>query len=515
NAQDGRPDVIYSHNAWSVELPWHTVKPGMSLKIVADPNTKDESQGELFDFDFAAPAELLLRSIRLGMLTEPPVGDKYHMLEYTEEAAADYFQTIPVAKLTLVNYLPMKLNKVIVASGIIYDQVSSTTGDVYSGDMRENVAKSQVSTGINLANLGVNSNNMLQKHPHGFKQITIHHAAGNYTNGVQKHGLSGGNGIATLYQTYGNEHSHELGHAFGLGHWPGAGLTTDKKWAAHHADSGWGYIAHRQRMRSNVHWRWAPTGAEVNGIISPYVFKKIYSYNRDAMSSGEISSPHNLSVYTHHTGYSSRFIQKNLDMPIPDPNYPSGYKQWNHNQKQFVEQTNLGDSRIRKPIASGQQVTTLLGGYDPQTGVALIYPPFEGNYGSVFEPLLPAANGDACWLQVNNAKGELTRFALSAVRHDPKSINQLHVNLPASYLPTEAQVDCRMNGTETELTRTSFSGVRSTMPDAVIIGKEFGYTALKEKELPLIDAELTAIKDQVLPLPNKQLALWIASYGAE
>lgn len=513
NSQDGRSDVIYSHSAWSVELPWNAVKPGISLSIVSDPDSKNELQGNLVDFDFSAPSELLLRSIRLGMLTEPPSDDNYHMLENTEVAAADYFQTIPVAKLTLVSYLPMKLDKVIVANGTIYETVSSTTGDVYSGDMREDVAKSQVSTGINLANLGVNSNNMLQKYPHGFKQITIHHAKGNYSNGIQKHGLSGGNGIATLYQTYGNEHSHELGHAFGLGHWPGADLTADKKWAAHHADSGWGYIAHRQRMRANLHWQWAPIGAAVDGITSPYVFNNLYSYNRDAMSGGEITSHKDLSVYTHHTGYSARLIQKNLDMPIPDLNFQSGYKQWDHSLQQFVEAKNLGDTRIRKPLVSGQQVTTLLGGYDPQTGAALIYPPFEGNYGNIFEPLTPADIGDACWLQVNNLKGELTRFALSAVRHDANSINQLHVNLPSSYLPTEAKVYCRSNGVETELTHTTFSGVRQNMSDAVMIGKEFGYSALKEKELPLIDAELTALEGQALPVPNQRLAILLASYG--
>ncbi|WP_080756353.1 M66 family metalloprotease [Aeromonas hydrophila] len=515
NAKDGRPDVIYSSKAWSLELPWHVVKPGMSLTVVSDPDTKSELTGELTSFDFAAPAELLLRSIQLGMLTEPPSSVRHHMLNNPEEAGSDYFQTIPVAKLTVVSYLPMKLDKVIVANGTIYDSVSSTTGSVYSGDMRENVAKSQVGTGINLANLGINSNNMLQQYPHGFKQITIHHAAGNYLNGSVSHGLSGGNGIATLYQTYGNEHSHELGHAFGLGHWPGAELTTDRKWAAHHADSGWGYIAHRQRMRANIHWMWAPSGASINGITSPYVYKGLYSYNRDAMSSGEVTSPKNISVYTHHTGYSAYKIQKNIDMPIPDLAYQSGYKQWDHNLQKFVDAKNLGDVRIRKPSSIGQQVTTLLGGYDPKTGVALIYPPFEGNYGNIFEPLEPEGNGNACWLQVNNVEGKILKFSLSAVRHNNKSINQFHVNLPASYLPTEAQVYCRKNGIETELTRTSFSGVRPEMPNAVIVGKEFGYSALKEKELPLIEAELTALKDEMLPTPSQQLSLWLTSYGAD
>lgn len=66
--------------------------------------------------------------------------------------------------------------------------------------MRENTAKSTFSTGINLANWGVTSSSMQsQEQPQVTQSVVIHHAAGNYSNGVQGHGLSGGNGILTLY----------------------------------------------------------------------------------------------------------------------------------------------------------------------------------------------------------------------------------------------------------------------------------------------------------------------------
>ena len=515
NARDGRDDVIYSTKAWSIEVPWHAMVPGISVTFIADAKTATEQFAELSKFEFGAPSEMVLRSIRLGMLAEPPVSNNHQMLIKTAKAGTDYFQTIPIAKLIMVNYQTMKLDKVIISNGTIYDQVSKSEGSVYAGDMRADVAKAQVSTGINLANVGITSNNMFQSYPHVIKQITMHHAAGNYANGVHSHGLSGGNGIATLYSSIGNELSHELGHAYGVGHFPGANLTPDKKWAAHHADSGWGYIAHRQRMRANLHWHWAGTGASIDGYTSPYTFKNIYSYNRDAMSGGENPTLADLSGYTHHTGYSALIIQKNLDMPIADPTFPSGYKKWNSTSLRFVDYPNLGDARILKPTKVGTQVTTLLGGYDPEKGVALIYPTFEGNYGNLFNLPEPVSTGNACWLEVNNASGELKKIALAATRYNKNSINQFHVNLPATYLPTEAALYCRIAGTTTTLATQQFSGTRAPMADAILIGKEHGFDALKAEELPLISSELEKLANQTVPVANPTLTILLASYPTE
>ena len=515
NATDGRADVIYSTKAWSIEIPWELMVPGLTIEFIADEGLDTEVRGSISKFDFSAPAELILRSIRLGMLTDAPNGTGYHMLNNSALAAADYFQTVPLAKLTLVNYQTIKLDKVIISDGTIYDQVSKSDGSVYGGDMRADVAKAQVSTGINLANVGITSNNMMQSYPHVFKHITMHHAAGNYANGIHSHGLSGGNGIATLYQSLGNELSHEIGHAYGLGHFPGAGLTSDSKWAAHHADSGWGYIAHRKRMRANLHWHSAATGANINGVISPYTYKNIYSYNRDAMSGGEIPTKSDFSVYTHHTGYSALLIQKNLDMPIPDTNFPSGYKKWDSTSLRFIDHPKLGDPRILKPVKVGVQVTTLLGGYDPVNGIALIYPTFEGNYGNIFDYPSPAQVGDACWLEVSNLNGELKTIAIAATRYSKNSINQFHVNLPASFLPTSAEIFCRKQNNTVKLASQVFSGVRAALPDAVIVGKEHGFEDLKKIELAKISSELDKLNGQTVPVPSPSLSILIASYSKD
>ena len=113
------------------------------------------------------------------------------------------------------------LKKVIINNGKIYENKSDYVGaDYYSGDMRENVAKAQVSVGIDLANkvLALCLHNIheitLQKGLFG--NIPAYHDEGKPVD--VPHGLSGGNGIGTLVDSTGNEFSHEVGHGYGMGH---------------------------------------------------------------------------------------------------------------------------------------------------------------------------------------------------------------------------------------------------------------------------------------------------------
>lgn len=57
---------------------------------------------------------------------------------------------------------------------MIYTDQSAVEGGWHAGDMRENVGKSQVSVGINMADFGFSSNNMAQNYSRKFKQITSH-----------------------------------------------------------------------------------------------------------------------------------------------------------------------------------------------------------------------------------------------------------------------------------------------------------------------------------------------------
>ena len=85
-------------------------------------------------------------------------------------------------------------------------------------------------------------------------------------------------------------------------------------WSNHHADSGWGFIGQRKRMRANVHWTAPANGNQQGGVT--HQFMDLYSYAPDAMAGGSFAS--NLSRYTHYTGYSTKVgIQPRLDREVP------------------------------------------------------------------------------------------------------------------------------------------------------------------------------------------------------
>ncbi|MDN6319487.1 MAG: M66 family metalloprotease [Marinobacter sp.] len=374
--------------------------------------------------------------------------------------------------------------------------------------MRADVAKSQVSVGINEAAYGVTSNSMSQSYPHIFKQITNHHAWGEYQNGRILHGLSGGNGIGTLDASLGNEASHEWGHAYGLGHYPGSGLTEDSRWQGHHADSGWGYIAHRDRMRSNLQFGvWTDKAYDSN-------FMDYMKYHTDAMSGGWAGSP--FSEYTFYTSYSARIIQNDLaGFPIPDEIYETGYKKWDTQTGQYETHHFKTSQNLLAPIKTGVPVATILGGYDPDGSKAVIYPVFHGNYGNVFDLPKPdmSRTTDICWVDVQNAGGEQKHIEVAAQRH-AGGINQLHFNLEAAFRPTQATLTCHRDGEDIVLTKTTFDGEIPELPPVAIIGQEYGYKQLRDREIAQLNTALETIAADDVPVLPEEARIWLASYSA-
>ena len=505
-ATDGRPDYVYSRRAWTGVLPWQWVQPGMELRVVDNQSRTGSLPANAIDFGGAS--ELVVQSIRLGMLTTPPVSENDHWFRSNPaKAATDYFQTIPAAKLTAAYYEDVTLPKVMIATGIIYETASAGTGGWYEGDMRENTAKSTFSVGINMANYGVTSSSMVtQNQPQAFQTATIHHARGVYSNGTKPHGYSGGNSILTLASSRGNEFSHEIGHHYGLGHYPGES-GGNYFLAVHHHDSGWGFIGHRKRMRSNILWQ---RGVN-DGLAGSATLDATYRFAPDAMAGGDFQS--SLSLYTHYTGYSTALrIQPALtSKAIPDKDASTGWRIWNATTRTMEDKaptvpTNQPEvwynnaKTFAKPRLYGVPVITILGGYDPIANTALLYAPLRGNWGNVYN--LPTETADTnatrkCWLDVSFAAGTTQRIAVAGKRMNTGGIfnaNKLHVNLAQSDNPSKAVLQCQSTGAAIDTLFTlDIPQYTTTMPAPVTVGKEYGYSALRAIELPTLDAALQAL----------------------
>lgn len=423
-ADSTHPDVVYSDSAYSVMLPWDLVKPGMFISI----SDENGLNGQLTDIDVGAENEVMIQNIRLGMLTEPA---KTNELEGNSTLAADYFQKIPVSRLIVGNYSPLHLTKVVLSDGKVYDYQSDTNGDVYSGDMREDIAKSLISMGIDNANFGINdSAGSTQWQPAWFNIYAVHEACGFYQNGVVEHGLSGGNGMATLTQTTGNEFSHELGHAYGLGHYPGGGM-----WSTHNQNSGWGWDSFNNRFIANFFWD--KNGNVVSEGVTTLPFAGVYRFNTDAMAGGVPSSPY--SAYTLYTGYSQKRIQAGMEKTgVISAAAASGYLIWDEDKHEMVERN---DPARSKPVKFGVPVTTLVGFYDPAKDVkGYIYPPMTSSYGYVYEPQV--VNGGQCWAEVTFADNHKQRYPLAGSRHNSARMNKFHFNVETASNPQSVSVNC-------------------------------------------------------------------------
>ncbi len=517
NVDDGRAAVEYSKRAWSIALPWDLMRKGLSLHF----EDTNGLTGTLpaHKLTFAAPGKLYVWGIRLGMLTDPQAvtsdGDNQILLNHPATGAADCLQTLPASQIIVASYETQWLTRVMVGSGAIYGTSSADNGDAYNGDMREDVAKATYSVGINQANYGVTSSRLDEQSPSLLtSQFVYHHAVGAYANGIQRHGLSGGNAIGTLSQSSGNEWSHEIGHHFEMGHYPGA-IGTNYFWSSHHADSGWGYIAHRKRMRANLAFdKAARTGLDVDGYANPESFMRLYSYNADAMAGGW--EPGDLSLYTHYTGYTARRIQNNvMARAWYDAGSSTGYSQYDAASGQVVDAVKTG---FQKATRFGVPVFTLLGGYDPVSGTAVMYPPARANYGNVYDNLPEPSSVqavDACWLDVGYVSGGRRRIAVAVTRLNHGAANKYHVNIAEQDRPADAGLWCRTAGIARKLDQVVFPDVDRLAPmePPAVIGEAAGYEALATKELAELEQALLTMDATGSLVPTYRVDILLQSWN--
>ncbi len=523
NNNGTKKDITYSKRSWSVQLPYYAVEPNMQLEFMAKTKSGIELNGTLLsdDIEFAAPIEGAFLFIRLGMLTDNLEGIKgrYHdMITDTAHAMQEYFQTVPFAQLSAGIYEDRILKKVILDNGTIYENKSSFAGaDYYSGDMRESVAKAQVSVGIDLANKGVIDSALNQIHEitHDMFYFTVHHAIGRYTddNGSAKdviHGLSGGNGIGTLVDSRGNEFSHEVGHGYGMGHYPNSNESADG--SIHGYSTSWGYDAYKNRMRANVAWNSNPDSYTFyNHYITP--FQDTYGWNKDSMAGGWADSA--ISRYTHNTARSTRQIQKNIEGRyfLSDSKNNNGkyyYLGWDKSAREYKQATeaNFINKRIN-PTEKGVPVITILGGYDPQSPYnAVLYPYFRANWGNVFASIfkdsLPA---DAVnYLEITYYGTKPAQYVvLNNSRYSGSIINKLHFNIAESDKPKT--ISLYVNNTLKGTTTIDEQVYNTPLKKPVIIGKGKGYDDVINEDAAYLETKLAGktVNNYTLTAKEKEL----------
>lgn len=322
--------IKYMGNCWSAIIPSDYIHPGITLKII-----KGNKIGYIDNIALGAPNELILNTIAIGLLTK--YRDTFEF-QLTPEFHRQYFHQVPLSKLIVTHYDPIYLSEVMLQDGRLLVDHAPGDGGWHTRIMRENIAKSLIASGINYANYGIFHSIREKANQMFAAQITVHTAIGNYENGIQIHGGSGGAGLATLDDTIRNEFSHEIGHNYGLNHYPGDFYGTVNNIPSQR-NSTWGwdsdldvFIPNFEEERRNK-----PTYVEDEGV-GPFALPfKEHSFGRDAMGGGgPMYETYN--TFTLHTPYSLADIQKFLEEKITfDANSATGFRRWNKENNQMEE----------------------------------------------------------------------------------------------------------------------------------------------------------------------------------
>ena len=504
-----KKDITYSKRSFSVMLPFNMVTPDMRIDFEGTAANGSILQGSIYNnmddiyvrpnIEFAAPQEGVFLFLKLGMLTGVPTDPVYQfdMIDDAAHAMAEYFQTVPFASLVNGKYEDVVLKEVILRDGKIYTvQSDYQNPDAYSGDMREDVAKAQFSVGIDLANKGVASSPLNQSHEitHDMFYFTVHHTQGKYAGGkVQGHGLSGGNGIGTLYASRGNEFSHEVGHGYNMGHYPFS--DTVAYGSIHGYQTGWGYDAYHNRMRANVAWN-SGGGTEefMQYFISP--FQATYNWNKDSMAGGWADSA--ISRYTHNTAMTTRQIQQNIKgryfLSDSKLNNAYEYLEWDEANKKIRIASDISFLQKRiKPTEKGVPVITILGGYDPdKPSQSVLYPRLRGNWGNIFGSLFTTSPAGNVYLEIVYHDNSKEYVKLNETRFNSGVINKFHINIPESKKPVKVVL---YNKGVTKTININVNDYNTPMPKAVVIGKEKGYEDVIAVDVSTLN---TLLKDKVV-----------------
>ncbi|MEO2228677.1 M66 family metalloprotease [Escherichia coli] len=311
--------ISWAPDTWSTELPAEWILPGLKLSF-----TQGKLTGQLNDIKVGAPGELLLHTIDIGMLTTPR--DRFSFAK-DKEAHREYFQTIPVSRMVVNNYAPLHLEEVMLPTGVLLTDADPGNGGWHAGTMRQSIGKELISHGIDNANYGLNSTagSGESSHPYVVAQLAAHNSRGNYANGIQVHGGSGGGGIVTLDSTLGNEFSHEVGHNYGLGHYVD-GFTGSVHRSAEQINSTWGWDSDKKRFIPNFY----PSRTHEKSCLNDQCQEPFdgHKFGFDSMAGGSPFSSANR--FTMYTPNSAAIIQRFFESKaVFDSRSSTGFSKWN------------------------------------------------------------------------------------------------------------------------------------------------------------------------------------------
>ena len=421
--------ISYGKHFWSAIISAEAITQNIELLF-----KHKNKEGTLKNLNVGAFSEMLLHTIDIGMLT--PYRNQFTFQD-NKNLHKEYFEMVPLSRLIVSKYAPIYLEEVMLPNGQLLNDFDPSNGGWHTGSMRNHIGKELISLGIDNANYGINASVGESGHPYLSAQITAHNSIGNYINGRQRHGGSGGGGMITLDHSIGNEFSHEIGHNYGLSHYPNNFNGTVHA-PANKINSTWGWNSQKNmfipNFRRSVTHKQSCYKGDCQDPFEGYAF--------GYASLGGGSPMHNTS-FTLYTPYETAMIQKFFEHKVNfDQNSSTGFSKWNPEKHTMQSWEYRLNNQIKKPYKQGVPVTTLVGYYDPEQNLtSYIYPALHGSYGMVYEDQA-SVDINSCYLKVQTEEGRELKYALHNSRKVSTVMNAFHVNIEEALHATQAEVSC-------------------------------------------------------------------------
>lgn len=473
-----RPDktgVAFSNRAWSGLIPAKYMKNGMKVTI----NAVNASDAVLTDtlkreqIDFESPVEATIYLTRIGLLEELSAysaTDNY-LVNNSAKAVAEYFQTVPFAKIIYSQYDDVRIYNAMKSNGELITSLNGNTS------LYNDIILNQIGAGIQLANKGnahsdINAGAYQDRDP---LYIVLNQTS------TSRPSVTDYKGIISIFNTSGSQFSRYMGYVYGLTD----NVDLDKgvvDGSVHNYNTGWGYDSYKNRMRGNLAWNDNGSSIEFGGKTIAG-FKNTYGWQKDPMSMGEAVDNSTISKYPYHTARAADSIQEKtgkrymLDDAKVDGKHR--YLYWDRKDDVYKYTTDEAflASRIF-PTEKGVPVYTIIGLYNKENSTqGIIYPAFKANYGNVFGDLFVSNKPSGNMLEITYQDGSTKYVNLDVT--DNSSMRRFHINIPQADNPEK--VTLFINGTSHS--SITINNQNSNTKEPVIIGKSNGYETVIDADI--------------------------------
>ncbi len=440
----GVPLPPYSDQAWSTMLPWHWIRPGLILNLIYTPDTSTDELAQSSTYpvpNIGAPTDYSFNRLKIRAWDGKwyDHSDDFNDTVEASELVRDFYGSIPVSRMTIADYSPMHLDKMLIPTVFGPVLVTSDEEMKYTGRTYYNYVLKRITIdGAMAANAGSGLlPSGLSSIPRGLKTDVgmgmALKADGGYRSMIDEGVYGGWHGWSAIgWNTEcGNAFIHETGHAMNLSHFTSGtagswGISDEyPKDGVNLPDHPAGFHTLFRKFRT---WYQVDSNGPKKDANGELLGK------RDPMNGGD-SAYRSKYCFPQYTAYHSMRIQQFFESRDVLRKTQEGLAlyRWDQNSGRYIKSSKQPDI---KPLAAGTHVALVIATIAEDGSLGAILPVITSSHGNLFQnpsPLTPdlnsAYNGSQFFFEVDY--GDRTEYVLIGKPvTDKTGVYTVSTNLP-------------------------------------------------------------------------------------